>query len=434
MRQIPPPLTDIRSHRSKITSRLIACLLATALAACSPAEHTDAETPEPPPQAPQDTSVIPWPSDLPVYDHIVIVVEENKDWGDIIGNADAPYINLLASEGALFTKSYGLEHHSQGNYYWLFSGDNQGVGFVDEVPFGCTAPGEPEGCNENYPFEASSLGEQLIANGLSFKGYSESLPEVGSTIDRTHYGDDEDHDEGNPRILYARKHVPWISFKNVPNAAPECPPDGVTGLVDPECSSNLRLTDFPTDFNDLPTVSFVIPNLENDMHNVHKKPDGCTHIGSVCVGDTWLVENLELYYRWAQLNNSLLIFTFDEDNTVSNDVGLTDPFYPIPNNADCKAYPRDPALQAACGKQNNIATIFAGAHIKPGVYDEGDGITHVNILRTIEAMYGLPRSGAQQENALNTDNTPPGRSIPDDYIITDVFKRATTLPATPSGG
>ncbi len=67
--------------------------------------------------------------------------------------------------------------------------------------------------------------------------------------------------------------------------------------------------------------------------------------------------------------------------------------------------------------ENKIVTIFAGAHIKPGNYTEGKGITHVNILRTLEAMYGLPKSGKQQPNAA-------GYGISDDYIITDVFEIA----------
>jgi hypothetical protein len=41
----------------------------------------------------------------------------------------------------------------------------------------------------------------------------------------------------------------------------------------------------------------------------------------------------------------------------------------------------------------------------------------VNILRTLEAMYRLPRSGAQQPNAA-------GGGIRDDYLITDVFVKA----------
>jgi hypothetical protein len=64
--------------------------------------------------------------------------------------------------------------------------------------------------------------------------------------------------------------------------------------------------------------------------------------------------------------------------------------------------------------QNRVVTIFAGAHIKPGVYSEGEGITHVNVLRTIEAMHRFAKSGAQQPNAA-------GGGIFDDTIVTDIF-------------
>ena len=49
-----------------------------------------------------------------------------------------------------------------------------------------------------------------------------------------------------------------------------------------------------------------------------------------------------------------------------------------------------------------------------GAYAEGKGVTHVNLLRTIEAMYGLPKAGKQQEHAA-------AGGITDDYIITDIF-------------
>src|SRR6266481_327595 len=76
-----------------------------------------------------------WPSTLPVYDHIVIVVEENKDFEQIFGDKfDAPYLKTLGAEGASFGRMFGEEHFSQGNYFWLFSGGNQGVGFFDQVP------------------------------------------------------------------------------------------------------------------------------------------------------------------------------------------------------------------------------------------------------------------------------------------------------------
>lgn len=292
-----------------------------------------------------------WPAGLPVYDHIVIVVEENKNYDQIIGNRVAPYINgTLKTEGANLTQMYGEEHHSQGNYFWLFSGSNQNVGFTDDIP--------------QKPIEASNLGEQLIRAGRTFKGYSEDLPMIGSRVPNS-----------GP---YARKHVPWISFSNVPNG---------TAVA---TSSNLRMLDFPSDYSSLPTISIVIPNLVNDMHD-GSFPDNIT------AGDKWLRERLHAYYNWAKEHNSLLILTFDE-NDKKRVTGLTNP-------ADVEQE----------GK-NRIVTILAGAHIKPGDYPENNGVTHVNLLRTLEAMYKLNKSGAQQRYALKS-------GITDDYIITDVFTR-----------
>ncbi len=314
---------------------------------------------------------IKWPAGLPVYDHVVIVVEENKDYDQIIDNPHAPYLNFtLRAEGANFTQIYGEEHNSQGNYFWLFSGSNQTVGFRDVVPSART--------HSPYPFTTPNLGKSLLDKGRSFKGYAEDLPAIGSTEDET---------QRDGVTIYARKHVPWISFCNVPN--------GKTV----ETSSNLRFRDFPSDparFHTLPTVAFVIPNLENDMHN------GRPH-NSIPAGDRWLKKNLASYYQWARKNNSLLIVTFDECDNRVRYLGLTNPFVQ-PRNLFTKDL------------QNRIPTVFAGAHIKPGDYPEGRGITHVNILRTLEAMYGLPRAGAQQPNAA-------GGGIRDDYIITDVFTK-----------
>jgi phosphatidylinositol-3-phosphatase len=324
-----------------------------------------------------------WPSTLPVYDHIVIVVEENKDFEQIFGGKfDAPYIQKLAAEGASIARMFGEEHFSQGNYFWLLSGSNQNVGFLDQVPSLANRP--------DYPLRASNLGEQLIKKGLSFKGYSENLPTIGSEVDT-----DPPNCSGDS-CVYGRKHVPWISFTNVPNG---------TSI---DTSSNLRFADFPSDYAKLPTVAFVIPNLNHDMHN--GKP-----AESIPAGDAWLRQNSDNYYQWAKTHNSLLIVTFDENDDKNGYRGLTNPLVsPSP------IYPPvDEHNQFLLDLQNRIVTIFAGAHIKSGLkpdaYAEGQGITHVNILRTIEAMYGLPKSGAQQPNAA-------GGGIGDETIVTDIFE------------
>jgi arylsulfatase A-like enzyme len=66
--------------------------------------------------------------------HIVVVTLENQNFDDIIGDtAQAPFLNMLASEGMLFTNYLGLAHPSQPNYLALFSGSTQGIipGLVD---------------------------------------------------------------------------------------------------------------------------------------------------------------------------------------------------------------------------------------------------------------------------------------------------------------
>jgi phospholipase C len=294
---------------------------------------------------------------IPVYDHVVIVMEENKAYDQVIGNDSAPYINHLRKEGANLTAMYAEEHASEGNYFWLLSGSNQNVGFDDGIPNAANS--------KNYPFMSGNLAQQLIVKGYSFKGYSESLPAIGDTVSGSGY--------------YARKHVPWISFGNIPNGTTE------------KTSANLQFAQFPSDYSTLPTVSFVIPNLIHDMHN----PESAAI--SVKNGDEWLKEHLDGYYQWAKNHNSVLIITFDENDDASGYRGLTDP---ASTNRDIK---------------NRIPTIIAGAHIRHGNYAEGKGITHINILRTIEAMYGLPKSGRQPDNALKF-------GIKDDYILRDIFR------------
>ena len=173
------------------------------------------------------------------------------------------------------------------------------------------------------------------------------MPAIGSELEVTPLG-------CRYPCVYGRKHVPWINFANVPN--------GTTVAT----SSNPRLEDFPADFSNLPTVAFVIPDMDHDMHNGAGKE-------SVPAGDLWLRQNLDGYYQWAKSHNSLLIVTFDETDNKSGSAGLTDP--------------------AGSYDQNRIATIFAGAHVNPG-HVVTEGMTHVNILRTFEAIYGLPKSGA----------------------------------------
>src|SRR5438132_6862622 len=107
-------------------------------------------------------------SSVPRPTHVVVVIEENHSYSQIIGAPAAPYINRLAQQGALITNSFAITHPSQPNYLDLFSGSNQGV-TDDTVP----PPGSP--------YSTLNLASELIGASLTFGGYSEDLPSVGFT-------------------------------------------------------------------------------------------------------------------------------------------------------------------------------------------------------------------------------------------------------------
>jgi hypothetical protein len=257
------------------------------------------------------------------YDHVVVVIEENTDYGQVIGSSDAPFINQLAAGGVNFTEVYGMTHPSQPNYIHLFSGENQGI--LDNNP--------PLG----YPFSTPNLGAALLAAGRTFKGYSEDLPAIG---DRDTTGTDVVIG-GTSYSLYRRKHNPWANWQAAAGTDP-IPANQLPFDV------NLRFSDFPADFNQLPDVAIVVPNQQNDMHD-----------GTIRMGDDWLREKLGGYAEWALTHNSLLIITFDEDN-------LTGP--------------------------NKIPTVFYGAGLMPGTVNDTRWTLH-NILRTMEDMYGTTHAG-----------------------------------------
>src|SRR4051794_18612495 len=91
----------------------------------------------------------------PTPDHVVIVIEENHSFSQVIGSPDAPFINGLAAAGASFTNCYAITHPSQPNYLQWFSGAAQGV-------TGDTVPAS------GAPFSTPNLAAALDARGVSF--------------------------------------------------------------------------------------------------------------------------------------------------------------------------------------------------------------------------------------------------------------------------
>src|SRR6185436_7293472 len=91
----------------------------------------------------------------PRYDHVVIVMEENRTPGQIIGDlANAPYLTSLATGGVSLASMFAIEHPSQPNYLQLFSGSNQGVVDDNLPPDFSTTP------TATYPLRSANLAAE----------------------------------------------------------------------------------------------------------------------------------------------------------------------------------------------------------------------------------------------------------------------------------
>ncbi len=243
---------------------------------------------------------------LPRPAHVIVIVEENKSLAQIDGSGSATFINRMAARGALFVHAHGVTHPSLPNYLALFAGVTNTNGD------GCPAAGISP--------DAPNLGSELLGAHLTFEGFAEALPTEGSTVCAAG--------------TYARKHAPWVAFDNVPKADSK-PFDAL-----------------PQTYDALPTVTFLIPDVDDDMHD-----------GTVEAGDTWLATHVKPLLAWADAHDTLVVLTWDE----GYDSG------------------------------NTIPTIFYGPMVKPGRYAER--VDHYNTLRTLEAMYGLASTGKAADAA-----------------------------------
>jgi hypothetical protein len=236
---------------------------------------------------------------LPRPAHVVVVVEENRTLAQVVESGNAPYLTAVARGGALFTHAYGVTHPSQPDYFALFAG------LTNVNGDGCPASG--------IPANAPNIASELLAAHLTFAAYSEALPSAGFM--------------GCWAGTYAQKHAPWTHFTNVPQQLHR----PLTAL---------------TSFDGLPTVTFIVPDVQDDMHS-----------GTVKEGDDWAAKHLGPLLAWAAQHDTLVVFTWDE--------GYDD--------------------------LNSIPTMFVGPMIRAGRYTER--IDHYRVLRTLEDLYALRPTG-----------------------------------------
>lgn len=205
------------------------------------------------------------PPEVPAFDHVVVVVMENKARSQVLGSRDAPAFNAFARQGAILSAYRGVTHPSLPNYLALVSGSTHGI--TNDCT-SCTVAGR-------------SLADTLEARKLTWKTYAEGLPRPGWT--------------GASSGRYAKKHVPFLYFRDVLSK-----PARLRRIVPLSQLSRDRAA------SRLPNFSLVVPNLCHDMHDC-----------SVATGDAWLKRFLPPLLK---LPGTAVFVVFDE--STSSDPGV----------------------------------------------------------------------------------------------------------------
>ncbi|HEX8993090.1 MAG TPA: alkaline phosphatase family protein [Anaerolineales bacterium] len=229
---------------------LIACAALALAPGCTPALTAEPPTVAVPTRIPPSASPRPTvastvaatavpttPPLVPEFQHIVIIVLENKEFGTVVGSPKMPYFNQLAKSYSLLTQLYAVTHPSLPNYLAMIGGDTFGVTFD---------------CNSCL-LAAPSLPDLIEASGRTWRTYQEDMPSACYP--------------GFEYANYAIKHNPFMYFKPIRLDAQRCN------------RSIVPFTQLAGDMSvgPLPNYIFITPNLCNDAHDC-----------GVDVADKWL--------------------------------------------------------------------------------------------------------------------------------------------------
>jgi phosphatidylinositol-3-phosphatase len=257
------------------------------LAACIPL--TPAPTPTPIPTStptftpiPPTATLTPSPSPtatprplVPNFDHIVLVLFENKEFGSVIDNPQMPIYNKLAHEYTLLTQYYAIRHPSLPDYIALMGGDTFGI---------------DSDCTDCF-VNAQSLPDLIETSGRTWKGYFEDMPAPCFLGDK---------------VNYVQKHNPFVYFDPIRLNTPRCQ------------KSVVPLTDLQTDIatSSLPNFLFIKANICNDSHDC-----------SLDVTDAWLTNLLNTLIPAldAQSPAYVVAMLFEEGQGSHTCCGLPEP-------------------------------------------------------------------------------------------------------------
>ncbi len=204
----------------------------------------------------------PLEAKIPVFDHIIMIMFENQNYQQVIGNKELPTFNQLAAQNVLLTHYYAVAHPSLPNYIALMGGNTFGI------TSNCT------NCFINQP----SLPDLIEASGRTWKTYQEDLPShcfVGNSGE------------------YVQKHDPFVYFDPIREDPGRCNHDVVS----------LKELDQDLAANQLPNFAFIMPNLCDSAHDC-----------PVTVADQWLSQVIQKLRASQALGQTYLIYIAFEES------------------------------------------------------------------------------------------------------------------------
>jgi phosphatidylinositol-3-phosphatase len=225
---------------------------------------------------------------MPAVKTVWVIVLENRNWSDIEGSPDAPYINQVLLPSASYCREYynpPLNHPSIRNYLWLEAGTDFGV------TFGSTP-------NILHQSTTNHLLTQLRAAGISWKFYQEDIDGLQVPLDNVNG--------------YAVRHNPAVYF------------DDVTGTNNPYDAygiSHIRpYSEMAADLakNTMARYNFITPNLCDDGHDI------CMPLAnSVAQTDNWLSTEIpKILASQAYTNNGAIFIVWDEGVDGDGPIGM----------------------------------------------------------------------------------------------------------------
>jgi acid phosphatase len=211
---------------------------------------------------------------VPQFSHVVIVMEENASYSDVIGSIAMPYLNGLAAKYSLATKYYGNTHPSIGNYFMLTTGK---IETNDDAFSGAISD--------------DNLARQFVKDGKSWRVYAEGVPSAGYL--------------GGDSYPYLKHHNPFAYFSDVKG--------------NPAQAANIvPFSSFSSDVaaGTLPNFAFVVPGAQHDAHDCPSGGSLCQLSDKLATADTWLQSNIGPLIGSPAFSDTLLVIVFDEGDVL----------------------------------------------------------------------------------------------------------------------